>query len=114
MKLLKFYGASDDLFEMVGDLEEEIGCYDEGAAYLLRSPGGDGLIVFAQYAPNPTPGASWMLGVALIDEGVRLPDWPVRLITAPVSGYPDPRPYSPMLEIEAPDDVVVTILTNEK
>lgn len=106
MKILKFYGVSDDLFEMEGDMENEIGCYDKGAAYLLEAESGS-MIVYAYYAPNCIHSTSWVIGVALKDEGIPLPDWNIKYETASANGYPDPQPYSPMLIIEAPDDVRV-------
>lgn len=106
MKRLRFYGASDDLFECDGDLREEINCYDKGAIYHLKSTQGE-MIVYGIYAPKGTPGASWVVGVALVDEGIPLPDWPMRLVTGEPSGYPNPQPYSPMLLIDAPDDVAI-------
>ena len=112
MKKLKFYGVSDDLFEMDGDLSEEIGCYDSGAAYHLKAADGE-MIVFGHYAPKPTPGATWVIGVTLVEEGISLPTWPMRFETAGPNGYPNPQSYSPVLVIEAPDDVVVTVAVAE-
>ncbi len=106
MKVLKFYGVSDDLFEMEGDIADEIGCYDRGASYLLEAESGS-MIVYAIYAPPCIKGATWVIGIALKDEGVSLPDWNIKYETAPANGYPDPQPYSPMLIIEAPNDVRV-------
>ena len=107
MKTLKFYGASDDLFEMDGELQEEIGCFRHGAAYHLKASDGE-MIVYGLYAPKETKGASWVVGVSLVDEGIPLPPWPMRYETGPANGYPDPQPYSPMLIIETPDDVSVS------
>lgn len=109
MKTLKFWGASDDLFEMGGDIDGEIGCYNNGASYLLSAESGR-MIVYGIYAPDSTPGASWVVGVALVEEGVDLPAWPTRFVTAPPAGYPDPKSYSPLLLVDVPDDIQVTEL----
>lgn len=109
MKRLKFYGVSDDLFEMDGDIREEIGCYEKGGVYHLKAADGE-MIVYGEYAPNPTKGASWMIGVALVDEGIQLPPWKIHYMTGDPDGYPDPQSYTPMLVIEAPDDVTVTVV----
>jgi hypothetical protein len=72
MKKLKFYGVSDDLFEMDGDISEEISCYNSGAAYHLKAADGE-MIVFGHYAPSPIPGATWVIGVTLVEEGIPPP-----------------------------------------
>jgi hypothetical protein len=66
------------------------------------------MVVYGVYAPDSTPGCSWVVGVALVEEGIALPPWPMRFETAPPSGYPDPKPYSPRLIIDVPDDIQVT------
>lgn len=107
-KILKFYGASDDCFECDGDITEEQDDCAQGRvmAYRLHSAHavhGGVMIVTAQYAPKLIPGACWVIGVTLDDEDVPLPPWPMRWETAE-------RAYSPMLVIEAPDDVDVAIV----
>jgi len=102
MKTYKFYGASDYLLEMEGAESEEIVCYEEGAAYHLKSKEGE-LIVYGVYAPEPTKGAAWVIGVSMVDEGQCLPEWPMRFDT-------HDRGYSPMLVVEAPDDTKAKIV----
>jgi hypothetical protein len=72
----------------------------------LKAKDGE-LLVFAQYAPEKIPGPTWVIGVTMIDEGKAIPPWTMHFENAPPSGFPDPRSYSPMLVIEAPDDVIV-------
>ena len=101
MREYKFYGASDDLLEMEGAEREEISCH-EGAAYHLKSEDGE-LIVYGVYAPHPTEGAAWVVGVSMVDEGQCIPEWPMRFDT-------HDRRYNPMLVVEAPDDTKASIV----
>lgn len=108
MKTLKFYGASDDLFECDGDITEEQDDCAAGRvmAYRLHSAhavNGGAMIVTAQYSAKPVDFGCWAIGVTLDNEDVPLPPWPMRWETAE-------RAYSPMLVIEAPDDVDVAIV----
>lgn len=111
-KTLKFYGCSDDLFECDcpedGKLSEEQDNCASGSvmAYRLHSNhaiNGGVMLVTAHYAPKGIPGACWIIGVTLDDEDVPLPNWPMRW------EMPE-RAYSPMLVVEAPDDVDVSVV----
>ena len=43
----------------------------------------------------------------MIDENVPIPNWPIRFL-------PVKEGYSPILEIDAPDDVTLTFYNNRK
>lgn len=95
MKELRFYGASDDLFECEGDIREEIGCFDSVGKYHLKSTEGE-VLVIGQYLDS----GLWSVGIAPADEGVAIPDWPVSY-----SIYE--HGYSTLLTIQAPDDIEI-------
>jgi hypothetical protein len=105
MRTLKFYGASDDLFEIEGTAgaePDEIGCFDSIPA--VKITGEDcGMIVVAAYAaldamPGGMPGC-WAIGICPLDEDVPLPGWDMRWRT---------EGYSAVLEVDVPDGVVVS------
>lgn len=103
MKTLKFYGHSDDCFEIDGTGKgepDEIGCFDKGVAVKVANDHA-GLLVVGHYAPKATEVGTWMIGISLLDEGIKLPDWPIRFGTYS-------NEYSPLLEIDVPDDVRVS------
>lgn len=96
-----FYGSSDDLIEIKSDngkLDNEIGSYDCPCSVKVQTPDGDGLAVFAHYAPDGCPDGTWVFGVTLLGEDHPLPTWPVSFQTAE-------NGYSPCLVIDSPDDV---------
>jgi hypothetical protein len=106
MKMLRFEGYSDDTFgEIVTGVD-----YDNcgsGRPIILKvwsAKENDGLYVVGQYCPDPMTG--WMIGVGRLneDDDAAMPDWQVRL-------FRSERPYSPSLLIDAPDDVMVEIVT---
>lgn len=96
MKRLIFYGASDDLLELDGDMSDEFEAYN-GAAVKLNSLCGE-MLITAIYAPRCIRAPVWSIGIAPVDEDVPIPDWP---ITMGASGY------SAILTIECPDDIQV-------
>lgn len=93
-KILKFYGASDDLFEVEGAIREEIGCFDKPGVYHLKSAEGE-ILVVAHYGIGNA--AAWSVGLCQVDEGVPVPAWPVTY-SMHESGY------SVLLTMEVPDD----------
>lgn len=110
MKTLKFGGSSDDTF---GEITPRGDDYDNCASgepieWLVESKStGERLIVVGQYAPGAATG--WLVGVAPIDpddSDEQVPTWPMRLCRPDRDG----RPYSPTLEIDAPDDVTIRCL----
>lgn len=98
--ILKFYGASDDIFivEGPGKFLLESDCYDESAVVEV-SCGEDKMHVVGEYAPAGVTGC-WMVGVMPWDEGVEIPDWPMKFS---LGG----RGYSAVLEIVVPEEAVV-------
>lgn len=70
--MLKIYGASDDLVEMEGCVNEEIGSYDAATTITI----GGALVVTAQYGKDG--GSVWAFTLRQVDEDVPLP-WPVRV-----------------------------------
>ncbi len=99
---LKFYGASDDLMEVEGGIREEWGCFGRPCILRVYSPKSDeGLLVIGEYGRTGV-WATWMLGAAQLDEGVEIPDWDIRVCNS--------HAYSCCLEIECPDDCVITEL----
>lgn len=98
-KILKFYGASDDLFEVEGAIREEIGCFDKPGVYHLKSAEGE-ILVVAHYGIGNA--AAWSVGLCQVDEGVPVPAWPVTY-SMHESGY------SVLLTMEVPDDTHLVI-----
>lgn len=100
-KTLKFYGASDDLFEVEGAIREEIGCFNELGIYHLKSAEGEVLVV-ATY----TDEGCWAIGLGQVEEGAPVPAWPV-------SYSMHERGYSAQLTIEVPDDTQLVMAKEE-
>lgn len=111
MKRLRFEGYSDDTFGEYGVTNID---HDDCATSTHRafrvSSGTDAVVVVGVHAPKGTPGA-WMIGIQMDNQdgdfGGALPAWPIRFVRAD-------RPYTPALEIDAPDDVVVELLIDKK
>tara|TARA_Y100000034_G_scaffold136880_1_gene216641 strand:- start:2104 stop:2331 length:228 start_codon:yes stop_codon:yes gene_type:complete len=72
-RALKFYGASDDLFEIegtTGDEPDEVGCYDSFCGVTIEA--NDGVLnVVGYYGPFNT--ACWMIGIMPVDEDIAMP-----------------------------------------
>lgn len=106
MRELKFYGASDDLFEIEGtsgDEPDEVGCYNRPAVAKVSSSSEGELAVVAVYAPGNVAGC-WSIGLMPVDEDVPLPSWQ----TAWKTGG---RGYSAELTLTVPDDAVVSMMS---
>lgn len=97
MKELRFYGASDDLFECEGAIREEIGCFNKPGIYHLKSSDGE-MQVVGYYLDS----GLWSVGISQIAEDVPLPAWPVQYQV-------HDRGYSPLLTIQTPDDITLKI-----
>ena len=113
-KTLVFAGYTDDTF---GEITPRGDDYDNCASgkpieWLVESPStGEAVIVFGQHAPGHVGG--WMVGVGPYDprhEDTPIAPWPYRLRApkAPESAY------SPVLEIDAPDDATIRCLQVER
>lgn len=107
MKQLTFQGYSDDTFACAGpgiDVD-----YDDCARQsqiVMRVQGeGGSILVIGQYVPQ-TMAAGWGITVAPAADDPDeepMPDWPMRFVRGE-------RGYSPVLVIDAPGDVRVTLL----
>jgi len=100
VKKLKFYGLSDDLFEVESDygFEEEIGCYQKPGVYEVIADGA-GLLVVGLYGKVEDEGL-WCIGIQQLNEDAAVPNWPIEMMMSHV-------PYSPLLVLTVPDDVQV-------
>ncbi len=89
-----FYGASDDLIEVDGVKGADEFCNDGATDGIIAAKFnlGGKLRVYAIYD------GCWMFAVGQVDEGIPLPDWPMRF-TQHSEGY------SAQMEIDVPDDV---------
>lgn len=103
MRTLKFYGHSDDCFEIDGtrgDEPDEIGAFHKTVVVYLKSAISEQRVaVVGTYAPNGK--CTWAFGIALIDDGDDLPPWPIK--------FTREHDYSVALTIECPDDTSVSI-----
>lgn len=112
MKTLAFEGYSDDTFGEYNITRDD---YDNCASgkpirYLITVPDHPGgMLVVGQHGRDDLE-CSWMIGVGAYDpehDDVPLPSWPVRML-------PSTRtPYSPRLEVDAPDNFVLTCLERQ-
>lgn len=96
MRILKFYGVSDDLFEIEGTTgkePDEINVGGDPVVVEIRAEG-TGLLVMGHYCRN----GCWAIGIAPIDEDMPLPPWPLHWSA---------KGYSAHLEIHAPDKAKV-------
>lgn len=101
MRTLKFYGCSDDLFEIEGTKAgepDEIGCFEKPAAVNVVY-GEAGVRVWAVYARGET--GTWMIGIEPLDEDIPVPDWPIRM------GLSDGG-YSTEIAMDVPDGATVS------
>ena len=106
MKEIRVQGNSDDTFgcyygDHTGDDHDDCAT-GKLMAFSIKS-GDEGLIVTGRYSPEPIDNGTWNIGVALLAEDVPFPAWPMRFVISELG-------YSPVLIIEAPDDVVCTDL----
>jgi hypothetical protein len=109
MKLLRFEGYSDDTFACTGpgiDVDFDT-CASGAPVYMRVEALNESMIVCGQYAPGPVAG--WIIGVGPDDgetDDKPIPTWRVCTVR---SG----RDYSPLLLIEAPDDVKVSLIDHK-
>lgn len=106
MKLLRFEGYSDDTFSCTGrGIEVDLDTCASGAPVYLRvEAAAESMIVCGQYAPGPVGG--WIIGIGPDDGGTEdkpIPEWGAAFTRTDC-------PYSPALNIVAPDDVKVTLI----
>jgi len=106
MKTLQFTGRGDDTFGEYGVTWDD---YDNCASetpikWLIETREGS-LIVVGSY--NYTDNGTWVIGVTMTDEDGVIPNWATRVKNGNCG-------YSPMLEIDVPDDFSLTCLNRVK
>lgn len=107
MRTLRFFGASDDCFEVEGFRKgepDEVNCWEDVAIISVRAPSGEALIVTGEFDQANT--GTWTIGITNYNEDTPIPAWPIRFENGRAS-------YSPVLVLEAPDDVVLEDLNHE-
>lgn len=96
-------GASDDLVEVSGRVDDEVQHYGPGPAVgRIETPEGDGLLVVVQYV-NP---GTWSVGVAPLEEGFPIPPWKIEIGNAPDCSY------SAALTVWAPESATLQWATS--
>lgn len=103
VRRLWFAGHSDDVFGCASEKGpvEELGAWGRVAAYRVSSEStGESLVVTGAYGVKGFAHMCWTIGVSNVDEGEKLPNWPMRYET-------HDNGYSPVLIIDAPLDAVV-------
>ncbi len=100
-----FHGKSDDTFGEYGRTNVDHDNCANGKPIVFRvvahtSGGTEQLFVWGQYAPIPTGGPCWVVGVAPCEED-ELPRWPMRF-------DPWQNGYGYALCIDAPENATVT------
>ena len=104
MKTLKFAGYSDDTFGEYGVTNDDYdNCASGKPIQCLIKSGDDSLVVVGQYAETALE-ACWVIGITMEEDGKSIPNWDIRMKTA--------HAYSPMLEIDVPDDFSLTWYDN--
>ena len=97
MKTLKFEGYSDDTFGEYGVTHNDCdNCASLEPIQCLVKSGDESLVVVGQYAKTALD-ACWVIGVTMEAENKDIPEWDMRVKTAK-------NKYSPILEIDVPDD----------
>ena len=106
MKTFKFEGYSDDTFGEYGVTNDDVDNCAKNAPIQCDVISSDGqLSVVGHYWISPSPHGCWTIGIAPIDEDVKIPAWPVRFKLSDEG-------YSPSMEIDAPDDAKLTWYSN--
>ena len=102
MKLLKFYGYSDDTFGEYAVTNEDVDNCANGTPIQCRLDSSKGsMFVIGQYARNNNP--CWDIAIGQADEDVPIPHWPMQFTA---------EGYSTVLEIGVPDDTTLTWFNN--
>ena len=101
MRTAIFYGASDDLIEVEGvkGADEFTAAFDGPAGLAGSFVLGGKIRIRAFYDHH----AVWAFSVSQVEDGVLLPDWPIRLRQQPDCDY------SARVEIDCPDDAVLIV-----
>jgi len=100
MRHLKFYGSSDDLFEIEGSRGEEPDEISPGTV-TVSTPDGQGLCVTCLYATEfPHPDGCWMIGISPLEQDKNFPGWGMNWSLAEEG-------YSTLLTLHCPDSAVI-------
>lgn len=111
--MIKVYGASDDLIEVEGTIDNEYPA-PESATY-FEGANGNGIFWQCEFiAPNGEQArvvvvmvnGCWMVAAGQVDESVPLPDWNFRFEQA--------RDYSTALVFDPPEGTRITNTTTEE
>jgi hypothetical protein len=105
MPEIRFYGASDDLLEIEGAIDDEVSDVGGRIEVMLTGPVFGAMIVRAEY----TKDGVWLLGCSQADEDHALP-WPVRIEPGTVATCG----YSVVLVVDAPDGAELTVKQGER
>lgn len=109
------YGASDDLVELEGGVDDEIGCYEKPVEIEFGHPGpdsdGKGVRLLVEYAPGGS--AVWRIAVEPLDENVEM--FPCRIpglggdgaVTFTDGVRKQGKGYTPLLVVECPSGTPV-------
>jgi hypothetical protein len=96
MSTITIYGASDDLVEFEGAIQDEFNAYGLWSG-TLRSPDGEELVIEAEFG-RPGAAADWTIGVRSTSSH---PAWPMHFTNRP------DRDDDPALVIEVPDGTMI-------
>lgn len=104
-KQLRFEGCSDDTFGEYGvtKIDDDNASSGRPIVFRVRAEG-EGFYVYGFYDPKGVPESSpacWIIGIQQLDEDRIIPRWPMRF---------EGIGYSPVLFIDAPDDVEVELV----
>lgn len=111
MSELRFFGHSDNLVCVSGNLTDEIQAIDHHVRFTVGYPEASagepsrGIVVALAYAPDGVE--VWCATVSQIDEGVLCP-WEVRFETVPDTSQPG-RPYSVTVVVKCPAGTPVIV-----
>jgi hypothetical protein len=101
--MIRIYGASDDLVEIEGDVQDEV----SPGKMIKIGTDEKGMYVTFRYAANKKSGGVWRGTVEQIEEGI--PMFPMTVGLAEASGFPDPRSYSVLFTIDCPPGTPVWV-----
>lgn len=102
--MLRFYGHSDDLACISGDIEDEVQAYDRVTRFVLGD-GNDRLVIELEYGFGN--GAVWGARVYQIAEGAAIL-WPVRVEAQPPVSSSN-APYSVAVVVDCPPGTMVRV-----
>jgi hypothetical protein len=105
-KMLKIYGHSDDLVEIEGVHEDEIGCYDQSVILMVGTESA-GVIVEMNYEND----GCWSAKLKRVGEGCPIP-WNISIV--PEQRLDLSEGYSIAVKIDCPAGVPVRHLNAEE